>query len=72
LSSGQQRVAWPVAAVVEGAAAGTVPLGPVTRRGRRAGGPIRVLVFAPVAIRVRLSALRTLAILNVVIREAPG
>jgi hypothetical protein len=31
-----------------------------------------VLVFAPVAIRVRLSALRTLAILNVVIREAPG
>jgi hypothetical protein len=34
--------------------------------------PIQVLVFAPVAIRVRLAALRTLATLNVVIREAPG
>ena len=36
------------------------------------GGPIQVLVFAPVAIRVRRAALLTLAILNVVIREAPG
>lgn len=34
--------------------------------------PIEVLVFAPVAIRVRLAALQTLATLNVVIREAPG
>lgn len=33
--------------------------------------PIQVLVFAPVAIRVRLAALRTLATLNVIIREAP-
>lgn len=32
--------------------------------------PIQVLVFAPVAIRVRLAALRTLTNLNVVIREA--
>lgn len=32
--------------------------------------PIQVLVFAPVAIRVRLAALRTLATLNVVIRDA--
>lgn len=34
--------------------------------------PIQVLVFAPVSIRVRLAALRTLAALNVVIREAQG
>lgn len=32
--------------------------------------PVQVLVFAPVAIRARLAALRTLANLNVVIREA--
>lgn len=34
--------------------------------------PVEVLVFAPVAIRVRLAALRTLAAMNVAIREAPG
>lgn len=32
--------------------------------------PVQVLVFAPAAIRVRLAALRTLANLKVVIREA--
>jgi len=36
------------------------------------GHPIQVLIFAPVATRVLLAALRTLAALNVVIREAPG
>jgi hypothetical protein len=34
--------------------------------------PVQVLVFAPVAIRVRLAALRTLTNLNVVIREVQG
>lgn len=57
-------------------------MGPLLRRTFEAGfeiigwvilwHPIQVLVFAPVAIRVRLAALRTLATLNVVIRKAPG
>ena len=56
-------------------------MGPLMRRTLEAGfeivgwvilrHPIQVLVFAPVASRVRLTALRTLASLDAVIRATP-